>query len=66
MALPIAAARSYPNMSTLEVIFDKKREELKDTKEVIRIRKSKNNRQHSGQKKKYKITNTICKTYTLN
>ena len=25
MALPIAAARSYPNMSTLEVIFDKKK-----------------------------------------
>ena len=25
MALPIAAARSYLNMSTLEVIFDKKK-----------------------------------------
>ena len=30
----------------------------KDTKEVIRIRKLKKNRQHNGQKKKYKRTNT--------
>jgi hypothetical protein len=29
-------------------------EEFEDTKEVIRIRKSKKNRQHNGQKKKYK------------
>jgi hypothetical protein len=31
-------------------------EELEDTKEVIKISKSKKNRQHSGQKKKYKGT----------
>ena len=31
--------------------------ELEDTKGVIRIRKSKKNRQHNGQKKKYKRTN---------
>ena len=32
------------------------KEEFEDTKGVIRIRKSKN-RQHNGQKKKYKRTN---------
>ena len=32
-------------------------EELEDTKEVIRIHKSKNDRQHNGQKKKEKRTN---------
>ena len=32
-------------------------EEFEDTKEVIRICKSKKNRQHNGQKKKYKRTN---------
>ena len=32
-------------------------EELEDTKGVIKIRKWKKNRQHIGQKKKYKMTN---------
>jgi hypothetical protein len=32
-------------------------EEFEDTKGVIRIRISKKNRQHSGQKKNYKRTN---------
>jgi len=32
-------------------------EEFEDTKGVIKIRKSKKNRQHNGQKKKYKKTN---------
>ena len=32
-------------------------EELEETKGVIRIRISKKNRQHNGQKKKYKRTN---------
>ena len=32
-------------------------EEFEDTKGVIRIRISKKNRQHNGQKKKYKTTN---------
>jgi len=32
-------------------------EEFEDTKGVIRIRISKRNRQHNGQKKKYKRTN---------
>jgi hypothetical protein len=32
-------------------------EEFEDTKGVIRIYKSKKNRQHNGQKKKYKRTN---------
>jgi hypothetical protein len=35
----------------------KSEEEFGDTKGVIRIRKSKKNRQHNGQKKKYKRTN---------
>jgi hypothetical protein len=39
------------------------KEEFEDTKGVIRIRKSKKNRQHNGQKKKYKRTKTIYKTY---
>ena len=33
------------------------KEEFEDTKEVIRFRKSKKNRKHNGQKKKYKKTN---------
>jgi hypothetical protein len=33
------------------------KEEFEDTKGIIRIRISKNNRQHNGQKKKYKRTN---------
>jgi len=32
-------------------------EEFEDTKEVIRIRKSKKDGQHNGQKKKFKRTN---------
>jgi hypothetical protein len=35
----------------------KGQEEFEDTKGVIRIRISKKNRQHNGQKKKYKRTN---------
>ena len=34
-----------------------KEEEFEDTKVVIRIRISKKNRQHNGQKKNYKRTN---------
>jgi hypothetical protein len=37
-------------------------EEFEDTKEVIRIRKSKKNRKHNGQKKKYKRTNNDLQT----
>jgi hypothetical protein len=36
-----------------------KQEEFEDAKGVIRIRISKKNRQHNGQKKKYKRTNNI-------
>jgi hypothetical protein len=35
------------------------KEEFEDTKGVIRIRKSKKNRQHNEQKKKYKRTNNV-------
>jgi hypothetical protein len=39
-------------------------DELEDTKFAIRVRTSKKNRQHNGQKKKYKRQTTIYKTYT--
>jgi hypothetical protein len=39
---------------TIQKCFVSFEEEFEDTKEVIRIRKSKKNRQHNGQKKKYK------------
>ena len=39
-------------------------EEFEDTKRVIRIRKSKKNRQHNGQKKKYKWTNNDLQNST--
>jgi hypothetical protein len=38
--------------------FNYFKEEFEDTKGVIRIRISKKNRQHNGQKKKYKRTNS--------
>jgi hypothetical protein len=38
------------------------RKKFKDTKGVIRIRKSKNDRQHNDQKKKYKRTNNDVHT----
>jgi hypothetical protein len=41
-------------------------EEFEDTNGVIRIRKSKENRQHNGQKNKYKGQTTIYKTFILN
>jgi hypothetical protein len=37
--------------------IDMKQEEFENTKGTIRIRLSKKNRQHNGQKKKYKRTN---------
>jgi hypothetical protein len=40
--------------------FNYFKEEFEDTKGVIRIRISKKNRQHNGQKKKYKRTNNLC------
>jgi hypothetical protein len=39
-------------------------EEFEDVKEVIRIRVSKKNRQHNGQKKKYKRTNNDLQNTT--
>jgi len=39
-------------------------EEIADTKGVVRIRKSKKNRQHNGQKKKYKRTNNDLQNIT--
>jgi hypothetical protein len=43
----------------METFYDREtfEEEFEDTKGVIRIRKSKKNRQHNSQKKKYKRTN---------
>ena len=40
------------------------KEEFEDTKGVIRIRKSKKNRQHNGQKKKDKRTNNDLQNIT--
>ena len=39
-------------------------EEFEDTKKVIRIRKSKKNQQHNGQKKKYIRTNNKSTKHT--
>ena len=39
-------------------------EGFEDTKWVIRIRKSKKNRQHNGEEKKYKRTKKDLQTYT--
>ena len=39
-------------------------QEFEDTKEVIRIRISKKNRQHNGQRKSTKGQTTINKAYT--
>ena len=44
----------YINLDTNKTLRNK---EFEDTKEVIRIRISKKDRQHNGQKKKYKRTN---------
>ena len=41
-------------------------EEFEDTKGVIRIRKSKKNRQHNSQKKKYKGTNNDLQNIHIN
>jgi len=47
-----------PNSGTvLTENLNEKQEEFEDTKGAIRIRISKKNRQHNGQKKKYKRTN---------
>jgi hypothetical protein len=40
------------------------KEEFEDTKGVIRIRKSKKNRQHNREKKKYKRTNNDLQSTT--
>ena len=45
------------NTMTRERKDKKDKEEFKDTKGAIRNRMSKKNRQHNGQKKKYKRTN---------
>ena len=44
----------YINLDTNKTLRNK---EFEDTKEVIRISMSKKDRQHNGQKKKYKRTN---------
>ena len=46
----------------MSILFDK--EDLEDTKRVIRIRKSKKNRQRNGQKKKDKRTNNDLQNTT--
>ena len=46
----------------MSILFDK--EDLEDTKRVIRIHKSKKNRQHNGLKKKDKRTNNDLQNTT--
>jgi cell fate (sporulation/competence/biofilm development) regulator YlbF (YheA/YmcA/DUF963 family) len=46
----------FEDFKAVQTMFSVK-EEFEDFKGVIRIRKSKKNRQHNGQKKKYKRTN---------
>jgi len=46
-----------PYVEILQDQNDSLLEEFEDTKGVIRIRKSKKNRQHNGKKNKYKKTN---------
>jgi hypothetical protein len=41
----------------MKIFLSRVQEEFEDTKGVIRIRISKKNIQHNGQKKKYKRTN---------
>ena len=51
--LPLPHFLTSTSHLTTMVIFDfEKKEEFEDTKEVIRFRISKKNRQHNGQKKK--------------
>jgi len=53
----------YSHLLTMNVPGE---EEFQDTTGVIRIRKSKKNRQHNGQWKRTKGKTTIYKTYTSN
>jgi hypothetical protein len=48
---------TLPSSSCINILSTTYQEEFEDTKGVIRIPNSKKNRQHNGQKKKYKRTN---------
>jgi hypothetical protein len=50
------------SMTEIHVNSCRPQEEFEDTKEVIKIRKSKKDKQHNGQQKKDKRTTTIYKT----
>ena len=50
-------SRKTKHRTVPQLIWKKMLGEFEDIKEIIRIRKSKKNRQHNGQKKKYKRTN---------
>jgi hypothetical protein len=54
----------FTKHTRLSCIKDLQQEEFEDTKGVIRIRISKKNIQHNGQKKKYKRTNNDLKKHT--
>jgi len=53
---PLTLVYPYVHLNTTSFIYCLQ-EEFEDTKGVIRIRISKKNRQHNGQKRKYKRTN---------
>ena len=49
---------TLPSSSCINILSTTYQKEFEDTKGVIRIPKLKKNRQHNGQKKKYKRTNS--------
>ena len=53
--IPFRSSIACLIFTTISIIWSW--EEFEDTKGVIRIRKSKKDRQHNGHKKKYKMTN---------
>ena len=58
--------KKKPSTSGFTILAWREQDEFEDTKGVIRIRISKKNRQHYGQKNKYKRTNNDLHPYTLN
>ena len=66
-ALRNISCTRYTNIYLPNQIWESSKKQLKefeDTKGVIRIRISKKNRQHNGQKKKYKRTNNDLQNIT--
>ena len=58
--------RCFYDSSVLQLPIFEMYDELEDNKGVVRIRISKKNRQHNGQKKKYKISCSTSDTRRVN